>query len=122
MRPVISFAGSSDTQTDAKIVLEVRVTQTKTGHPMGHIRLGTLSRSKKWLQVVEELAAGADVGAIAGASAEAAEVALSGATDDPIFGNALWLLTQIPLAARGPSQNCLLRSRVHPALSICLRP
>ena len=69
---------------------------------MGHFQLGTLSRSKKWQQVVEQLESGADVGAIAGASAEAAEAALSGAADDPVFGNALWLLTQIPLAARGP--------------------
>jgi hypothetical protein len=35
-------------------------------------------------------------------SAEAAEAALSGAAQDPILGSALWLLTQIPLAARGP--------------------
>jgi len=69
---------------------------------MGHIRLGTLPRSKKWQQVVDELKIGADIGAIAGASAEAAESALSGASDDPILGDALWLLTQIPLAARGP--------------------
>ncbi len=69
---------------------------------MGHIRLGTLSRSKKWRQVVKQLESGADVGVIAGASAEAAEAALSGAAHDPVFGNALWLLTQIPLAARGP--------------------
>ena len=69
---------------------------------MGHIRLGTLPRSKKWLQVVDELKIGADIGTIASASAEAAEAALSDAADDPILGNALWLLTQIPLAARGP--------------------
>jgi hypothetical protein len=69
---------------------------------MGHLQLGTLSQSKKWQQVVEELEIGADVGTIAGASAEAAEAALSGAAQDPVFTNALWLLTQIPLAARGP--------------------
>lgn len=69
---------------------------------MGHIRLGTLSRSKKWQQVVGELETGSDAGTIAGASAEAAETALSGAAQDPILANSLWLLTQIPLAARGP--------------------
>lgn len=69
---------------------------------MGHIRLGVLPRSKKWRQVVAELERGADVAEIAGASAEAAESALAGAAQDPTLGDALWLLTTIPLAARGP--------------------
>ena len=69
---------------------------------MGHIQLGTLSRSKKWRQVVDALETNSDVDTIAGASAEAAEAALSAAAHDPILGNALWYLTQIPLAARGP--------------------
>ena len=69
---------------------------------MGHIRLGVLPRSKKWRQVVEELKSGADVAEIAGASAEAAESALSSAAKDPTLVDVLWLLTQIPLAARGP--------------------
>ena len=69
---------------------------------MGHIRLGILPRSKKWRQVVELLQLGADVEAIAAAAAEAAERDLRWATSDPAFVQTLWLLTQIPLAARGP--------------------
>jgi hypothetical protein len=69
---------------------------------MGHHLLGVLPSSQKWRQVVEELESGADVGEIAGASAAAAESALATAAQDPTLGNALWLLTHIPLAARGP--------------------
>ena len=40
---------------------------------MGHVRLGVLSRSKKWQQVVEELRLGAGVDTIAASAADAAE-------------------------------------------------
>lgn len=69
---------------------------------MGHIRLGVLPSSKKWRQVVEELEHGADVARLARATADAADFALSNAAHDRALGDALWLLTQIPLAARGP--------------------
>ncbi len=69
---------------------------------MGHIRLGVLPKSKKWNRVVEELRLGADVSEIASATAAAAETSLENASSDPIFLHAFWLLTQIPLAARGP--------------------
>jgi hypothetical protein len=69
---------------------------------MGHVRLGVLPKSRKWNQVVNELRLGADVGEIAAFAAEAAETALKAASDDPAFLHAFWLLTQIPLAARGP--------------------
>jgi hypothetical protein len=36
-------------------------------------------------------------------AADAAETSLQGASDDPDFIHAFWLLTQIPLAARGPA-------------------
>ena len=70
---------------------------------MGHVRLGVLPRSSKWQQVVEQLRLGADVAAVAGLAADAAETSLKGASNDPAFLNAFWLLTQIPLAARGPA-------------------
>lgn len=70
---------------------------------MGHIRLGTLPRSKKWRQVVDLLQFGADVESIAAAAAVAAERDLKQATNDPAFVQTLWLLTQLPLAARGPA-------------------
>lgn len=70
---------------------------------MGHIRLGKLPSSRKWRQVVDLLSSGADVDSIADATSEAAETDLGQATSDPALVQTLWLLTQIPLAARGPA-------------------
>ena len=69
---------------------------------MGHVRLGVLPKSRKWRQVVDELRLGADIDAVAASAADAAEASLQGASNDPAFLHAFWLLTQIPLAARGP--------------------
>ena len=69
---------------------------------MGHVRLGVLPKSRKWRQVVDELRLGADIEAVAASAADAAEASLQGASNDPAFLHAFWLLTQIPLAARGP--------------------
>src|ERR1700740_2803060 len=68
---------------------------------MGHVRLGVLLKSRKWRQVVEELRLGAGVGEIAALAAEAAETSLKAAAADPAFLHSFWLLTQVPLAARG---------------------
>src|SRR4051812_48123896 len=70
---------------------------------MGHVRLGVLPKTRKWRQVVEQLHLGADVDTVAAAAARAAESALRDAAHDPAFLHAFWLLTQIPLAARGPA-------------------
>jgi hypothetical protein len=70
---------------------------------MGHIRLGTLPKTRKWRQVVDLLRRGADLEAVAGSAAEAAETSLRNASADPAFLHAFWLLTQIPLAPRGPA-------------------
>jgi hypothetical protein len=69
---------------------------------MGHVRLGVLPASRKWRHVVEELRLGANVDTIAAVTADAAEAALQAASLDPALLHAFWLLTQIPLAARGP--------------------
>lgn len=69
---------------------------------MGHVRLGDLPRTRKWIKVVDELDLGSDVQTIAALSAEAAEASLRVASKDPAFLHAFWLLTQLPLAARGP--------------------
>ena len=69
---------------------------------MGHVRLGILPKSRKWNQVVNELRLGAEVEEIAAATANAAEASLHSASNDPAFLHSFWLLTQIPLAARGP--------------------
>jgi hypothetical protein len=66
---------------------------------MGHIRLGTLPKTRKWTQVVSLISGGAELEVIAAASADAAEHALEGASNDAGLAHAFWLLTQIPQAA-----------------------
>jgi hypothetical protein len=67
---------------------------------MGHIRLGTLPKTRKWTQVVNLIASGAEVERIAAASAEAAEHTLESASKDEGLAHAFWLLAQVPQAAR----------------------
>jgi hypothetical protein len=67
---------------------------------MGHQRLGTLPGSRKWQQVVQLIAGGADVKDIAAATSAAAEDQMQDASNDPAVQHAFWLLTQIPTAAR----------------------
>jgi hypothetical protein len=69
---------------------------------MGHIRLKRLPATRKWREVVGLLLAGAPVEQVAFASSDAAEAALHGARRDPVLAYSLWLLTQLPLAARAP--------------------
>ena len=69
---------------------------------MGHVRLGVLPKSRKWNQVVDQLRVGDDVGVVAASAADAAEASLQAASNDPAFLHAFWLLTQVPIAARGP--------------------
>src|ERR1700732_2639589 len=69
---------------------------------MGHVRLGILPQSRKWNQLVNELRPGAAMEQIPASAADAAEAALRAASNDPAFLHAFWLLTQVPLAARGP--------------------
>jgi hypothetical protein len=70
---------------------------------VGHVRLGVLPTSRKWQQVVEQLRLGADSRTVAASAADAAEASLQEASNDPAFLHSFWLLTQIPLAARGPA-------------------
>ncbi len=67
---------------------------------MGHVRLGKLPKTREWRDVVELLTANADVAELAAAVAIAAEGELTSARGDPVLGNTVWLLTQLPLAAR----------------------
>lgn len=67
---------------------------------MGHARLGKLRQTREWKAVVALLGRGADVAEIAAATALAAEKELISARGDPVLGNVVWLLTQLPLAAR----------------------
>lgn len=66
---------------------------------MGHIRLNQLPRTRKWLNVVELLAVGADVFQIANATIKAAESAFSFVSNDSGYNQAVWLMTQLGLAA-----------------------
>lgn len=69
---------------------------------MGHIRLGTLSQSKKWRDVIGLLDAGGSVEDVAAEAARASELDLGRASDDPSFQFVTSLLVQLPLMARAP--------------------
>jgi hypothetical protein len=69
-----------------------------------------LPATRKWQQVVALLSRDAGTEDIAAASAEAAEVSLEHARQDPALRQSFWLLTQIPLAARSPDYPESLRS------------
>ena len=69
---------------------------------MGHIRLGTLPRSKKWREVVDLIATDASVEEIAEAAADASESDLARASRDPRFQFVSDLLVRLPLLARAP--------------------
>lgn len=69
---------------------------------MGHIRLGTLQQSKKWLDVIGLLETDADIESIAEAAARASERDLKRASDDPYFQFVSQLLVKLPILARTP--------------------
>lgn len=77
---------------------------------MGHIRLGTLSTSKRWRAVVDQLANGSDVPAIAQAAAEASKLDLARATSDPVFEFVSGILVELPFRARSPEFHSYLAS------------
>lgn len=67
---------------------------------MGHIRLSTLPRTLKWIEVLDLIGGGAGSPEVAAATMDASEHGLVGAAKDPGLVYSVWLLTQIPLAAR----------------------
>jgi len=69
---------------------------------MGHVRLGLLPRSRAWKEVVGLIAAGADVSQVANATITAAENAFSFVTKDVGYTEAVWLMTQLAIAAKKP--------------------
>ena len=79
------------------------------GPAMGHVRLGRLPQTRKWQHVVGLLGASAPIDEVAAASAVAAESALRGAIADPALTQTVWLLTQLPLAARSANFEAALR-------------
>ncbi|CUH42637.1 hypothetical protein RUM4293_01525 [Ruegeria atlantica] len=76
---------------------------------MGHIRLGTLPRSRKWREVVDLIATDAPVEEIAEAAADASDKDLKRASRDPRFQFVSDLLVRLPLLARAPGfENALV--------------
>lgn len=70
---------------------------------MGHTRLGQLPQTRKWREVVELVASGADVAQVANATIKAAETAFSFVSDDSGYNHAVWLMTQLGLAHYHPN-------------------
>lgn len=67
---------------------------------MGHSRLGNLPRTRKWQEVVALVEGGAGAAQLANATITAAERGMKFAAEDKAMVEAVWLLTQIPLAAK----------------------
>lgn len=79
------------------------------GTAVGHHLIGAFPTSRRWRNVVALISGSADVEAIAAATSAAAEHSMIDASDDPAFKVSLWLLTQIPLAARDEDFTSALR-------------
>lgn len=77
---------------------------------MGHVRLGSLPRSRAWKEVVGLITAGADVSQIANATIRAADKAFSFVFNDEGFTEAVWLMTQLAIAAKKDNFNDHLQS------------
>jgi hypothetical protein len=77
---------------------------------MGHQHLGRLPQTRKWRQVVQLIASGADVQDVAAATSAAAEQQMADASNDPAVQHAVWLLAQIPTAARKENFAAQLRT------------
>jgi len=77
---------------------------------MGHVRLGSLPRSRAWKEVVGLITAGADVSQIANATIRAADKAFSIVLNDEGFTEAVWLMTQLAIAAKKDNFNDHLQS------------
>ncbi|ANA33345.1 hypothetical protein C6T69_00245 [Burkholderia multivorans] len=77
---------------------------------MGHVRLGVLPRTKAWKEVVGLIASGADVSQVANATIAAAEKAFSFVMDDKGYTEAVWLMTQLAIAAKKNDLYAHLRS------------
>lgn len=67
---------------------------------MGHLRLGRLPRTGKWRDVVGLVGGGGSAAQVADATLDAAEGQFAGA--DPAIVYSVWLLTQLPDAAKSP--------------------
>lgn len=67
---------------------------------MGHVRLGTLPKTRAWKDVIELIANRADVASIADATMKAADKAFQAIQSDTGFSETVDLMTQLASAAR----------------------
>ncbi len=67
---------------------------------MGHVRLGTLPKTRAWKEIVRYIADGADVSKVAGATMQAADKAFEVIQNDRGFAETVDLMTQLAVAAR----------------------
>jgi len=67
---------------------------------MGHSRLGGLPRTRKWMEVVGLIEHGASAAQVANATLRAAEAGFLKAANDLGVTGSVWMLMQLPLAAR----------------------
>lgn len=77
---------------------------------MGHIRLGTLPQSQKWLDVVDLSDADASLDEVAAAAANASKLDLARASDDPACQLVSSLFVQLSLWARFPGFDQVLEN------------
>ena len=68
---------------------------------MGHLFFGTLPRTQKWREVIGLVEEGGSAGQVADATLDAVEDQYAGAAADPAVVHTVWLLAQLPDAARG---------------------
>ena len=76
---------------------------------VGHSRLGSLPRTRKWQQVVGLIEHGASAGQVANATIRAAEAGFMKASQDAGVVASIWMLMQLPLAARSDDWTVSLR-------------
>jgi hypothetical protein len=77
---------------------------------MGHIRLGNLPRTRKWQQVIALIEGGAGTAQIANATITAAENGFKLVAEDKGLVETIWILTQLPLAAKSDDFGQALQS------------
>ncbi len=77
---------------------------------MGHVRLGTLPRTRSWKDVVGFVADGESVEAVATQALGASNKAFDSIQNDPGFSEAVWILTQLAVAAKAADPRVHLES------------
>ncbi len=77
---------------------------------MGHVRLGTLPRTRSWHDVVGFIADGETVESVANQALAASDKAFGCIQNDPGFSEAVWILTQLAVAAKSADPGACLES------------